>query len=335
MPNSHYFYFSINDSLKTSVDLTSHAVLIRLPQPPKVVSHSAINAEFTPDGVFGTHGFRKLVAKKFDGSAQRQKAGRPRTDKKVEELVVRMARGNPSWGYDRIAGALSNLGISLSDESIGNILKRHGIDPGPHRKSKLSWAEFIKNHQNVLTACDFFTVEVLTQAGLITYYVLFFIHLGSRNVHIAGITPNPDEAWMKRMATNVTMKDWGFLDGQKYLLMDRDTKFSKAFRKILRDAGTRPIRLPARSPNLNAFAERFVRSIKNECLSHLIFFSEDSLRTALREYIKHYHEERNHQGKENVLLCPNQHASPTPATGKVKCRERLGGLLKFYYRETA
>jgi len=130
--------------------------------------------------------FRRLVAKKFDGSKFRKKAGRPRIDHELEALVIRFVEENPSWGYDRIVGALSNLGYDVSDQTVGNILKKNGIPPVPNRTQDTTWATFIKKHQNVLATCDFFTAEVITPVGLITYYVLFFIHIGSRKVHIAG-----------------------------------------------------------------------------------------------------------------------------------------------------
>ncbi len=159
------------------------------------------------------------------------------------------------------------------------------------------------------------------------------MHPGSREIHVAGITVNPDEQWMMQIARNVTMTDWGFLCGKKYLIHDRDSKFSEAFRAIVKAGGVQPLRLPARSPDLNAYCERWVKSVKGECLSKLVFFGEDSLRTALREYVTHYHEERNHQGKGNVLLFPKK--DQALQVGEVKCRERLGGMLKHYYREAA
>lgn len=279
--------------------------------------------------------FRRLVAKKFDGSKNRKKVGRPKIDYKLEALVIRFVEENPSWGYDRIVGALSNLGFKVSDQTVGNILKRNGIPPVPSRTQDTTWATFIKKHQNVLAACDFFTTEVITPAGLITYYVLFFIHIGSREVHIAGITPNPNEAWMKQVARNVTMADWGFLSGYRYLIHDRDSKFCESFRGIIKSGGVKPLKLPPQIPNLNAFSERLILSIKSECLSGLIFFGEMSLMKALREYMIHYHQERNHQGKENRLLFPLHDHKPEYRTDRIDCRSRLGGKLKYYHREAA
>ena len=167
-----------------------------------------------------------------------------------------------------------------------------------------------------------------------TYYVLFFMHLGSRQVHIAGMTPHPNEAWMMQVARNVTMEAWGFLAPGQYLIHDRDTKFCATFQHILEDAGVERVVLPPRSPNLNAYAERWVRSVKEECLARLMLFGEKALQHALTEYTTHYHHERNHQGKGNVLLLPSVRQD-TARAGPMRCRERLGGLLKYYTREAA
>ena len=260
---------------------------------------------------------------------------RPRIDEEAERLVVQMAKENPSWGYDRIVGALKNLGHQLSDQTVGNILRRHGLSPAPKRKQAISWKDFIRSHMEVLVGTDFFTVEVLTLKGLVTYYVLFFIHLESRRVSLAGMTPYPGQEWMEQQARNATMEEWGFLRGCRYLLHDRDTKFCASFRELVESGSVETIRLPARSPNLNAFAERWVRSVKEECLSRLILFGESSLRRALQQYIVHYHEERNHQGKESLVLFPTQTEATKKKDGAVRCRERLGGLLKYYEREAA
>jgi putative transposase len=286
----------------------------------------------TPNTILAWH--RKLVAQKYDGSQQRQSPGRPKIDPELETLIVRMARDNRSWGYDRIVGALANLGYTVSDQTVGNILKRHGLPPAPERKITTTWTEFIRTHMDVLVATNFFTAEVWTLGGLVTYYVLFFIHLGSRQVHVAGVTPHPNEAWMIQMARNVTMEAWGCLAPGQYLIHDRDGKYCPAFQQIIDAAGVTRVPLPPRSPNLNAYAERWVRSVKEECLARLILFGEASLRHALQEYVEHYHHERNHQGKGNVLLLPAI-SQDAERQGPMQCRERLGGLLKYYAREAA
>jgi putative transposase len=286
----------------------------------------------TPETILAWH--RKLVAKKFDGSPQHQTPGRPKIAQDLEALVVRMAQENRSWGYDRIVGALAHLGYTISDQTVGNILKRHGIPPAPERKTTTTWTEFIRTHMDVLVATDFFTAEVWTTAGLVTYYVLFFIHLASRKVHVAGISSHPDERWMVQVARNVTMADWGCLAPGQYLLHDRDGKYCPAFQHIIDAAGVQRVPLPPRSPNLNAYAERWVRSVKEECLSHMILFGEHALQRALTEYVCHYHAERPHQGKDNVVLIPVADHCP-PHAGPLRCRERLGGLLKYDSQEAA
>ena len=286
-----------------------------------------------PDTLMGW--YRRLIARKYDGSKFRRYPGRPRIDNEIEQLVVRMAKENTDWGYDRIVGAMANIGYKLSDQTVGNILQRHGIPPAPERKRTTTWADFIRAHMVVLAGTDFFTVEVLTLRGLVTYYVLFFIHLDSRKVEVSGITQHPNERWMKQIARNVTMDEWDFLEGCRYLIHDRDTKYCQSFRDIIESGDVKTLPLPARSLNLNAFSERWVKSVKDDCLSKLILFGETSLRRALHDYQIHYHAERNHQGKGNVLLFPTVAQAKNRVDGSVRCKERLGGLLKYYHREVA
>jgi putative transposase len=188
-------------------------------------------------------------------------------------------------------------------------------------------------HLALLAGTDFFTAEVLMLRGLETYYVLFFIHLESRRVDIAGITIHPDEPWLRQIARNVTMEGCGTLRDCRYLLHDRDTKYTQSFRAIIVSGRVEPLVLPARSPNPNAYAKRWVRSVKEECLSKVILFGERSLRRALSEYDEQYHAGRNHQGKDNVLLFPRD--TSVRRTGHAQCRERLGGLLRYYHQEAA
>jgi transposase InsO family protein len=285
-----------------------------------------------PDTILGWN--RKLAAEKFDGSKQRKSPGRPPVDQELEDWVVRMATENRSWGYDRIAGALAERGYDISDQTVGNILKRRGIPTAPERKKTTTWKEFIRRHLDMLWATDFFSTEVWTLGGLVTFYVLFFIKLDTREVHIAGITAHPTEQWMMQVARNLTMEEWGILKPGQYLIHDRDQKFCPAYNQLLDDAGVKRLPLPPRSPDLNAIAERFVRSVKEEALSRFILFGEKSLRYVLTEFLAHYHAERPHQGKGNVILFPG----PRPegaADGPIECRERLGGTLKYYERKAA
>jgi transposase InsO family protein len=195
----------------------------------------------------------------------------------IADLIVRMALENPSWGYTRIRGALANLGYEVGRGTIASILKDNGIEPAPERSQHTRWSTFLKAHWECLTATDFLSVEVCTLKGLVTYHVLFFIDIASRSVHIAGVTVHPDSAWMMQVARNITAVGDGFLCGKRHLILDRDAKYSADFCNFLAREGVDVIRLPPRSPNLNAFAELFVRSIKSECLNRMIFFWQASL----------------------------------------------------------
>jgi len=284
----------------------------------------------TPDTLL--RWYRELVASKWNYSHGRG-PGRPRVMKTIADLVLQMALENPSWGYTRIQGALTNVGHRVGRGTIANILLENGIEPAPERDAHTRWSTFLKAHWECLVATDFLSVEVCTIKGLVTQYILFFIDIASRSVHIAGVTPHSDNAWMTQIARNIADVDGGFLRGSRYLILDRDAKYSDGFRDILVREGIDVIRLPPRSPNLNAFAERFVRSVKEECLNRMIFFGQASLRRAIAQYVTHYHCERNHQGLGNRLLRPV--ADTRGLHHPVRRRERLGGMLSYYYRLAA
>lgn len=274
----------------------------------------------------------KLIARKYDRSNKRS-AGRPRTDSELEVLVVRLAGENRDWGYRRLHGALSNLGHEIAHSTIAAILERHGLEPAPERNRKTTWREFLARHWDLIVATDFFTVEVWTKRGLQRFMVLFFIDLAARKVEIAGIAPVVNGLWMNQVARNLTDAVDGVLAGKKYLIHDRDPLFTAEFLRMLESAGVKPVKLPPKSPNLNAHAERFVRSIKESCLDRMIFFGEASLRKAVQEFVEHYHAERNHQGLANRIICPE--AGHQGASGTIRRRQRLGGLLNYYYRDAA
>ena len=281
----------------------------------------------TPETLLAWH--RRLIAKKYDGSANRG-PGRPRTTDEITALVTRLAEENRGWGYRRIQGALSNLGHMLAFKTIGNILKKHGIEPAPERSRKTTWREFLTRHWDQIVASDFFTIEVWTAKGLQRYLVLFFMELCTRRVEIAGVATNANGLWMTQIARNLTDEVDGFFKGKRYLIHDRDPLYTQEFVAMLKDVGIESVKLPPRSPNLNAYAERFVRSIKEECLEQMIVFGEDSLRNSIHSFVEHYHLERNHQGLENRLIMPAKEKVNTAA--RIERRERLGGLLNYYYR---
>jgi putative transposase len=281
----------------------------------------------TPETLLSWH--RKLIASKYDGSARRG-PGRPAMGKEIEALVVRMAKENRDWGYLRIQGALSNLGHQLARGTIANILKRNGIEPAPERVRKTTWKEFLTQHWDLIVAADFFTVEVWTRKGLQRFLVLFFIELSTRRVQIAGISAKSDGLWMSQIARNLTDAEDGVLKGRRYLIHDRDPLFTAEFLSALAEAGVESVRLPPRSPNLNSYAERFVRTIKESCLERLVLFGEKALRKAVREFMTHYHSERNHQGIGNLLIVSDR--LDTNCRGPVRRRQRLGGMLNYYDR---
>ncbi len=274
--------------------------------------------------------YRRLVAKKYDGS-RRRTTGRPTIKSEFEQLIVKLATENPSWDYTRIRGALSTLGHQIARSTIARVLHENGIDPEPERK--ITWSTFLKSHWGAVAATDFFSVEVLTKAGLVRYLVLFVIDLETRRVQIANISAQPCGQLLEQIARNLTDPVDGFLRKHRFLIHDRDPLFTKNFAAILRDAGVNVVRLPAHSPNLNAFAERFVGSIRRECLDHIIPLGEAHLRLVVRQYVEHYNAERPHQGLNNKLIDP----APCPVNdnGSLQCRRRLGGLLNFYHRGAA
>jgi transposase InsO family protein len=278
--------------------------------------------------------YNQLVAQKFNGSQKRNKLGRPHVSDEIEVLVLEMADDNPTWGDRCIQGSLANLGHRVDKITVRNILRRHHIDPAPKRRQGCtSWSQFLKMHWEMLAATDFFTVEVATWHGLITYYVLVVMEQSTRRVEIAGITPHPNEAFVMQCARQLTHPFDGFLLGKRDLIHDRDTKFTQAFDQFLRHEGVEPLVLPPRSPNLYTHCERFVRSIKEEALGRMICIGEGSLRYGIHQYLTHYHSERNHQGLDNQLIAPEPGVGGP--IGKVRRRERLDGLLSYDYREAA
>jgi transposase InsO family protein len=276
--------------------------------------------------------YRRLIASKYDGSQQRG-PGRPRTPNEIQQLVVRMATENRDWGYRRIQGALANLGHEVARSTIANILKEHGLEPAPERERKTTWKEFLSRHREVIAAADFFTIEAWTRRGLTRFIVLFLIDLSSRKVEITGIARQANGLWMSQVGRNLSDAADGFLVGKRYLIHDCDPLFTAEFLETLEASGVKSVKLPPRAPNLNAHAERFVRTIKESCLERLILFGECSLRKAIHDFVMHYHHERNHQGLDNRLIM--QEECQASRTGAIQRRQRLGGMLNYYYRQAA
>lgn len=289
----------------------------------------------TPDTILRWH--RKLIALKWtfkgdDATATPRQVGRQRSTDEVEQLVVKIAKENPGWGYDRIVGALANLGHGICATTVSEILARHGIPPAPRRRS--TWARFIKSHHAVLAGADFFTTEVWTKLGLTTVYTLFAIRLATRRVEILGTTTNPNSEFMAQVARNIAIEKSPLFNGVTHLIIDRDSKYSARFEELMRESGIELVKIPARCPAANGVSERFVKSVKTECLRKLIFFGVGSLERALREYVEfHYRHERNHQGIGNRIIEPDAEVSAT--VGRIERVDRLGGLLRYYRRVAA
>jgi transposase InsO family protein len=241
-----------------------------------------------------------------------------------------MAKENPTWGYTRIRGALRNLGHDVGRTTIARILAKNGIDPSPMRPER--WSTFLRAHWGAICGGDFFTVEVVTLRGLVRHHVFFVIDLATREVQIGGVVREPYGAWVSNVVRGMLDDVDGILAGKHHLILDRDPVFTKEVRDLLSWSGVRVPRLPARSPNLNAYAERFVGSVRRECLSRVIPLGEAHLRWLLREYLVHYHSERNHQGLGNRLIEPTVAAN---GGGPIHRRTRNGDLLSFSVREDA
>jgi putative transposase len=268
---------------------------------------------------------RELVRRRWT-YPQRQ-PGRPPTDRTLRELVLRLARENPGWGYQRIAGELIKLGFRISPSTVRRLIASAGLEPAP-RRGAVSWPAFLRRQATSLLACDFFTVETVTLRRL---YVLFFIEPGSRRVHLAGCTTNPTGAWVVQQARNLSFT--GLFERMRFLIHDRDGKFTAAFDEVFRSEGITPIHTPVRAPQANAYAERFVRTVRTECLDWLLIVGRHHLEHVLRIYVHHYNRERPHRA---LALHPPQPQAPAlPRHGDVQRRDRLGGLVHEYYKAAA
>ena len=275
-----------------------------------------------PETLFRWH--RKLVARKW--TAPQRPPGRPALDPGVRELILRLGRENPRWGYMRIRGELRKLGIRVSATTIATVLRRTGLGPAPRRGP--TWSQFLRQQAAGMLACDFLTVETI---GLKALYVLVWIELGTRRVHLGGVTPNPDSAWVTQQARNLAMTLQEDGRSPRFLIHDRDTKFTWSFDEVFRAEGLRILLMPIRAPNANAFCERWVGTLRAECLDWALILGRRHLERVLRAYVAHYNEERPHRGLD--LRTPN--GTRWPAVGdlqaaNVRRRDVLGGLIHEY-----
>ncbi len=285
---------------------------------------------FTSDTIIGW--YNKLISQKYDGSHNRTKPGRPQITDEIVNLVIRFKEENPRWGYQKITDQIEYLGYKVSKTSVKNILIENGFDPEPDLTVRSTWHEFIKSHLDVLAACDFFTIELLVGRKLIRCTVFFVIEFSTRKVFFAPIKLQPDGGYMLQAARILTDYEDGFLKDKRHLIHDRDPLYNTTgFHDILRSSGIEPIKLPARSPDLNSIAERFVKSVKFECLNHLILSSVKQLEYTLNQYKDYYHHERIHQSLGRIIEPKHK----TDDKSEIKCIERLGGLLKSYHRLAA
>jgi transposase InsO family protein len=270
---------------------------------------------------------RELVRRRW--TYPHRRPGRPALDRRVQTLVVRLARENSGWGYRRIVGELRSLGISVSATSVRAILARHGLRPAPQRDER-SWRDFLRQQAATTLACDFFTVET---AWLKRIYVLFFISLERRRIEFVACTPNPTGAWVAQQARNLLMT----LDDRerrvRLLIHDRDSKFCGGCDQVFQSEGITVIRTPVQAPNANAHAERWVGSVRRECLDRLLIFSRRQLEHVLHVYTRHYNRHRPHRA---LALCPPEQADGNPAPLRappdlqLNRRDLLGGLIHEY-----
>ncbi len=281
----------------------------------------------TPDTIMKWH--RLLVAMKwsYDHSGS-SRPGRKRVMAAIEKLVVKMARENATWGFKRIQGALAAVGYRIARSTVAKILERNGLPPSSDRRT--SWATFLKAHAEGLAAADFLNVEVWTLRGLRTFMVLFGVRLATRKVEVLGITDRIDAEFSTNAARNLVDPDAMSMRGVTHLIVDRDGKFTPAFKRVLKHAAVQVVLTPAGAPDCNAIAERIVGTLRRELLDRMIFFGESSLRQAVNSFVEHYHAERPRQSFDNEILEPGPEVGRT--VGRLTRRDRLGGLLRYYHR---
>ena len=274
---------------------------------------------------------RELVRRKWTYRRKRR-GGRPPLDAATCEVILRIARENRRWGCVRIQGELAKLGIRVSATTIRMLLRHHGLGPAP-RRSGPSWSQFLRAQADGILACDFFTVETVL---LKTLYVLFFIELGTRRVHLAGVSAHPDSAWVTQQARNLSFDHPGDRVPFLFLIRDRDSKFVSSFDEVFRTDGAQVICTPIRAPRANAFAERWVRTVRTECLDWVLILGRRHLERVLGVYVEHYNRERPHRGLDlGTPIDSQSRAGGACRRGPVERRDLLGGLIHEYSRAAA
>ena len=280
--------------------------------------------------------FRGWLKKVQHVESRQIKQGRPRTPQEIRELIIRI-RTETGWGYTRIMGEMKKLGLKPPSRStVKNILREHGFDPRPERRTE-TWNTFLERHAKTLWQCDFFSKSIWTWKGRKQFFALAFLHLDTRRVFVTPSTMNPNGAWLKKQTEAFIeyAKEQGIDPG--IVTRDGDFIFQHGFDATLKSAGFKPKRIVYRSPNLNAYVERWVQSIQQECLDHFLVFGEQHFNHLISEYVEHYHTERPHQALGNVPLTgdwPDPEHDMPPDDG-IECRSRLGGWLKTYVRMAA
>lgn len=299
----------------------------------KQLSHQSTNhlrdlvLIFQPETILRWH--RDLVRRRWT-YLHKRKGGRPPLYKDIENLILRLAQENPRWGYGKIQGELIKLDFKVSQSTIRNILVRHGLLPAPVRNGSIGWRHLMTHYKDQILACDFFTIETI---WLKTIYVLFFIELGSRRVHFAGITTHPNQIWVTQQARQLVWKLYHRESPLRFLIHDNDSKFSKSFDIVFESEGFHVIHTPYYAPNANAFAERWVRTIREECLDHILILNAFHLKRVLLEYIDDYYNiARPHQGIGQRIPFPDKIQKNF---GSIQRRKVLGGIINDYYRTPA
>jgi len=319
---------------KHNSPISSHPVeqitLALLTARLKCITHRSANHMrdviriFQPDTVLRWH--RELVHRKWTYS-HKNKGGRPSISKELEDLILRLARENPRWGYGKIQGEIIKLSFKVSQSTVRNILDRHGIQPVPVRNGSIGWRHLMTHYKDQILACDFFTIETIR---LQTIYVLFFIELGTRRIHFAGCTEKPDTIWMTQQARELV---WDLDDSSRtfrFLIHDHDTQFSSLFDNVFISESINVIHTPYQAPKANSCAERWVRSVREECLDHILIINQNHLHRVVKEYVNYYNHHRPHQGihQQFPISGPRHNRY-----GLVRRHNILGGIIHDYYRQ--